>query len=161
MFQVLHLLESMRDLVILPSPRVEWRTEWEIFWRVSSICQIQNNRLCNYVLRLVDWYFQVFSISSFTNQDPVGNYTPLKLTDVPVQSTSSNSSKKLTSRSHSTGGGWSSSSDDEENVLEEFSQHLSDNIDNGDNVVNDWCNREDINNLELLSTLQVGINSAL
>ena len=100
--------------------------------------------------------FKLFSFSSFSDQDPVGNYTPLKLTDVPVQSTSSNSSKKLTSRSHSTGGGWSSSSDDEENVLEEFSQHLSDNIDNGDNVVNDWCNREDINNLELLSTLQVG-----
>merc|ERR1712083_1153492 len=87
-------------------------------------------------------------------EDPVGNYTPLKLTDVPVQSNSSNSSKKMTSRSQSTGGGWSSSSDDEDNVLEEFSQHVSDSIDNGDNVVNDWCNREDINNLELLSTLQ-------
>ena len=61
----------------------------------------------------------------------------------------------MTSRSQSTGGGWSSSSDDEDNVLEEFSQHVSDSIDNEDNVVSDWCNREDINNLELLSTLQV------
>merc|ERR1719270_915322 len=54
----------------------------------------------------------------------------------------------------SLGGGWSSSSDEEENILEEFSQHVSDSVGQGDNVVNQWCSREDINNLEILSTLQ-------
>ena len=96
-------------------------------------------------------------VSHSTNQDPVGNYTPLKLTDIPVHTNSSNASKKLTSKTESLGGGWSSSSDEEENVLEEFSQHVvSESLGQGDNVVNQWCSREDVNNLEILSTLQVG-----
>ena len=98
-------------------------------------------------------------VSYYSYQDPVGNYTPLKLTDIPVQSNSSNASKKLTSKTESLGGGWSSSSDEEENILEEFSQHVSDSLGQGDNVVNLWCSREDVNNLEILSTLQVGNNT--
>ena len=101
----------------------------------------------------------IFSFCYFANQDPVGNYTPLKLTDIPVHTNSSNASKKLTSKTESLGGGWSSSSDEEENILEEFSQHVSESLGQGDNVVSQWCSREDVNNLEILSTLQVGNNT--